>query len=453
MLKCKYLIIGSGQTGQLLARELVKTGKKVILVEQDEFGGSYLNSFELPKHLLNKEAGAFYASLKNFKNNSEGLGFLKKYREAIFEKNQEIIKSERNKRLNALEKSGHFEIILGKAEFFSKSLVEVNSSTERHLISFENCLIATGRNTMVKPKLKDLSKIDFLFQHNTYLLENIPTKIAVVGCTLESLQLASIYSQLGIKVLVFETKPASGIISRMDSSALNYLIKSLNSNQVEFFFEAEIKSVKPAGKQFLVTDSERREYKVNAVYNQVEETFEDNGLNLEKIKIKSTKKGISVNAAGRTAYKNILAFGNCAASSGEENKLAQIFDFTQNELKSKAASSPNLSILSGGFFDKEVSSLNLNLVKVDGFTPISTVGMSEKIAISSHGTYIKNHIIYDELKDGFIKIIYKENTLQILGISLAGDFARELTDYSVLCLKKGLNVKQLRSYLKAIWGV
>ena len=36
MLDCKYLIIGSGQSGLILAKNLVKLGKKIILVEESE---------------------------------------------------------------------------------------------------------------------------------------------------------------------------------------------------------------------------------------------------------------------------------------------------------------------------------------------------------------------------------------------------------------------------------
>ena len=104
MLKCKYLIIGSGETGLILAKELSKLKEKVILVEQAELGGSFLQTTDYPKTLLTKESEEFATSLKSLKNHPDTFSVLRKFRQKISDNITNNIKIETNSALNTIEK-------------------------------------------------------------------------------------------------------------------------------------------------------------------------------------------------------------------------------------------------------------------------------------------------------------------------------------------------------------
>jgi dihydrolipoamide dehydrogenase len=248
MISCKYLVIGAGQTGLKLCEELLKLNESVILVEQGAFGGSYLNSYDYPKNLLSKESENFAVSLKLFKDYPETFSVIRKYRQKISAKISQEINKTRNKQISTLEKNRKFKFLEGKAEFFSKSLIEVNSTEEKHLISFNQCILAVGKTVVKTPEIKGIDKVKLLHQHNAYLFEEIPSKLAILRCTKETLELASIYSGLGIKITIFEPENSKKALANLDRSAFNYLITVLDSRQVEFKFKTSIKEIKKAAK-------------------------------------------------------------------------------------------------------------------------------------------------------------------------------------------------------------
>ena len=97
MISCKYLIIGSGETGLLLAKKLLELKESVILVDEKEFGGGFLNKEELPKKILTKESEIFASSLKLFKDYPETFSVIRKYRQKINSKIELEVKKIRNK--------------------------------------------------------------------------------------------------------------------------------------------------------------------------------------------------------------------------------------------------------------------------------------------------------------------------------------------------------------------
>jgi pyruvate/2-oxoglutarate dehydrogenase complex dihydrolipoamide dehydrogenase (E3) component len=453
MVKTKYIIIGSGETGIRLAQELVKTGEKVILVEQDTFGGTYMHSLDYPKYLLNKDSQEFAVGLKIFKSNLETFSVLRKHRQKIGHKISEESSKHSNRELAALEKYKNFKYLVGKAEFFSKSMVEINSSQERHLVSFEQCALAVGKNVMEKPTIKGLDKVAFLFQHSAFLFAQIPSKLAIIGCTKENLEVASIYSSLGVKISIFEANPATKSLPELDRSLFNYLLKSLNLRQVEFFFDTQIKEVKKSGKSLLLVDSSREEYKFSHIYINIEETFEDDGLNLKKALLTSKKTGVVAAKDGKTTQKNIFAFGECNPAIVEGKKLSTLLNYTQNEINKKSSRSISILDLTKLLLDKDSTALDLDILKIDNYETVVNLGFSEQTGVKNFGTSVKSFLIETPDKNGFLKAIYKESQGQIIGFALAGDFAKEFEAYAISFLKKGLNLKQLRSYLASYLGV
>ncbi|MEI6728944.1 MAG: FAD-dependent oxidoreductase [bacterium] len=453
MVKTKYIIIGSGETGIRLAQELVKTGDKVILVEQDTFGGTFIHSLDYPKYLLNNESEEFAVGLKLFKSNLETFSVLRKYRQKISHKIADESSKHGNRELASLEKYKNFTFLLGKAEFFSKSMVEINSSQERHLVSFEECSLAVGKNVMEKPDIKGLEKVAFLFQHSAYLFAQIPSKLAIIGCTKENLEVAGIYSSLGVKISIFESKSATKSLSELDRSLFNYLLKSLNLRQVEFFFDTQIKEVKKSGKSLVLADASREEYKFSHIYVNIKESFEDDGLNLKKVLVKSKKAGIEAGKDGKTSQKNILAFGECNPEISPGTKLSTLLNYTQSQINKKTSRSVSILDLKKLLLDKDSTALDLDILKIENFDPVVNLGFSEQSGVKNFGNSVKSFLIETPDKDGFLKAIYKEAQGQIIGFALAGDFAKEFEAYGISFLKKGLNLKQLRSFLASYLGV
>jgi pyruvate/2-oxoglutarate dehydrogenase complex dihydrolipoamide dehydrogenase (E3) component len=455
MLKCKYLIIGSGQTGLTLAKELSTTNEQIILVEQGNLGGSFLQNLEYPKILLTKESQEFATALKSLKNHPDTFSVLRKFRQKISDTISNQIKLETNSVLNTLEKTENIKILRGTAEFSSKSLVEVNSENEKHLVNFEKAILAVGKNRMKQPKIKGIEEIDFLFRHNAFLFLEIPSKLAFLECTEETLEVASIYSGLGVKVDIFEEKSSQQTIPKLDRTGFNYAVKELMKRNVNFYFETKIKEIKKDKKKIILIDDNRKEYEHSHIYLTIEESFKDDTLKLSKIQIKSSEYGIESSAQGKTKYNHIYALGDCSEKTNEKNKQSVIFDFIQREKadleKQKGIS--NVLNLKNYFGEKDFLYSTLRIKKINTYSPVINVGLSERNARAIHGTYINTEIIETNQFSGFLKIIYKSNNGQVLGIVCTGDFCLKLSDYAILVLTTSQDYKSIRNYLRGRYGI
>lgn len=452
MLDCKYLIIGSGETGLILTKNLAKLGKKIVLVEESEIGGSYLNSFEYPKYLASQKSQEFAGSLKLFKNYPETFSILTKYRQKLSQEINNQIQKKSLSLLEELKKNKNVQVVKGRAELVSKTLAEINSSEERHLIGFEQAILAVGKNSMLKPNMEGLEDIEFLFRHNAFSMEKIPSKLAVIGCTKETLEIASIFSGIGVKVEIFERKSAQKAITKIDRSLFNYLIQSLGFRNISFSFETEIKKLKKNKNEIVLTDQNSKDYTCSDIYFQVKESFGNDLVGLKKVDLKWVKEGIVCNESGKTVHSHIWAFGECS-SSKEKTKYSSIYSFIQKqngEIQNK--SQLPITLLNSYFNESEVSAINLSTIKIDCFSPIMNVGLSEQNAQAIYGAQIKSEIITNDLLEGFLKIVYKENNNQVLGFMLAGDFCKYLEDYSVLSLRKNVNYRQVKNFLEAYRG-
>jgi pyruvate/2-oxoglutarate dehydrogenase complex dihydrolipoamide dehydrogenase (E3) component len=424
MLECNYLIVGAGQSGLILAESLAKSGKSVILVDQGEIGGSYLFSSEVPKYFLSQKARDFAIALKQFKDYRDTFSILLKHRQKINLQIVEYINNTKEAIEKKLKNLPTLKILRGTAEFTSKKLVEINSETERHLIGFDKAILTVGKGTMVMPKIKGIEDVDFLYQHNIFQFEKIPSKLAIIGFTQKNLEIANIYANLGVRVTIFDKKDSSKVLTSMDSTALNFTIKELSNKQVEFYFKTEIITVKTKDKNLILHSSNKQEFIFSNVYIEVEENFETKSMNLDKVDIQGSLNGIIVDNAGRTKQKHIYAFGQAGAQTVERNKYTNIYNFIIQETNEKSRKSTPLNILSTlSEKSKNIPEIKTNCTQIALDNLVVTIGLTESESIDKFGTQIKSDFIESKTLSGFVKLVYREESDQILGVCMAGEFA------------------------------
>ncbi len=447
MLDCEYLVIGAGQTGMMVAFELLEKGKKLILVDQNKIGGSYLFTKEFPKYLLQEYSISFARSLSIFKEHTSTYQTLIDYRHKI---HKQIAKSI-NQKSKEIEKKFHkfknFQFVLGTAEFISKSLVEVNSESERHLINFKNCVIATGKDQLVKPPIEGIEEIDFLYHDNCFLFEFIPSQIALIGLSAETLEIASIYSNLGIKVnIVDKHKNLQEAFDGIDKSIINYLFKKLFAKEVELHLGFDVKEVKYNKKKEIVLKGEYQDtLTFPQIYLSIKESFSGKNLAISKIGIKSTKSGILTDMYGKTSHSHIYALGEC---SNQSNQLTKQF-IIQEYLRRQFERTSLIKIIG-----KRKTSFTSSYFYVDAQNPIFSIGLSDDKATHLYGNSAKNLVLYSDYSDGFVKIVYRDINNKILGLSAAGDLCTQTKNLLLEAFQEGWDYRDLYSklqiYLKSV---
>jgi pyruvate/2-oxoglutarate dehydrogenase complex dihydrolipoamide dehydrogenase (E3) component len=422
MLNCHYVIIGSGETGIRLALQLAETGKQVVLVEQeDQLGGTFVHNYDIPKGLLRAQAKVFRGSLKIFKDYKETFSVLRKKRKLIADAISDQSKKTSDELRSLFKKYENTQLIIGQAHFFSKSIVEVDADKDKYLITFNQCLLTPGLNSLKAPQIKGLEKISLLHQYNAFLFAEIPTRLAILGVSRESLEVASYYSGLGVKVQIFEKRTPQSALSQLDRTAMNFLIKSLSLFQVEFFFKTSVESVKKDGKSLILTDSNKETYKVSHVYTDLEQKFDGKQLNLTKAGVKYSVQGIEASSSGSTTVKGILVFGPAQQGYSRAKDTLRMNSYIDREQSKYKKTHPLLA---------PFKLLNLNSKKptvFDQFTPIdcldsvSTLGQTEVEAVRKHGSSVKAKIFVSDSYSGVVKCVYYEPLDQLLGVTMTSE--------------------------------
>jgi pyruvate/2-oxoglutarate dehydrogenase complex dihydrolipoamide dehydrogenase (E3) component len=444
MLECRYLIIGGGQSGLILAKNLGKMGLPTILVEQSQVGGTYLHTNQIPKSLLERESRNFGDGLLLFKDYPTTFNALLKHRQKIPAKLKASRQAVTEAELNELKQFPSLQIIQGGAEFVSKSIAEVNSQTERHLINFQEAFICVGRNVMVKPEIKGLEKTKFLHQHDIYLLQDLPKSLGIIGVSAHTLEVADIYSRLGIKVYMFEQKTTQNCLSGVDRTGLNFVYKKLLTRQVEIQFQSKVAKVQTKKDQVQILLQDGQTFDVSHLYVPASEEFGEENLGLSRLGIKFSSQGIQTDSLGRcTTAKHIWAFGDCAASTNGQNKLSTILNQVEKIQRARVtAPKQTINLLPSGINAVSVKDYRPGSFKIHSVENLLIcLGLSEKEAKAQFGPQAEVEVISSPLHDGFLKIIYRNPMDSIAGLVISGELVDKIRLSGEIAMDKKMSRK------------
>jgi dihydrolipoamide dehydrogenase len=445
MLSAKYLIIGAGETGLHLAKELSLLGENVMLIEQDAFGGSYLHSLDIPKFWLKHEARSFGHALEIFKDFETTFSSLISYRKSINSLIQEKIMATYKYFLQDYENTPNLHIIAGKASFSSRNLVEINNSGVTEFITFENLILAVGKNSLITPTLFKGKGINFLHQYNAFEFSQIPKSLVILGFNPDNLEIADLYSNLGIEVSIIDERSIYDAIPRLDVETVLYLQKHLENRNIKCYFESQILEISQSKKVTVqVQEGQKiwiKEYE--AIFVQVQETFVDKGLGLHRIGVNFDINGIYTDNRCRTATTNIWALGDCNSRINRHNKLSKSTDFLFNVRRRQ----PNVRLwdMVGISEGNQIGNNHINLeIKIS--KPIFALGTSELQAESIYNPDIETEIIQKIDQEGYLKIWYRPSNGQVIGSIMVGEMS-QYRHYINAAISRNINAIEVIRYI------
>jgi pyruvate/2-oxoglutarate dehydrogenase complex dihydrolipoamide dehydrogenase (E3) component len=444
MLGCKFLIIGSGETGLHLAKELASLGEDVILVEQDSFGGSYLHNLEIPKFWLKTESKSFQSCLDIFKDYEKTHQTLVDYRESLKRVIEDKVSTTYQFFLEDYQQTPNLRIMPGKGSFFSKNLIEIQNGKDREFVTFEHAILATGKNTLIRPAFLRDRNIKFVHQYDIFQFKIIPSTLLIIGFTPFNLEIADIYSSLGTKIDIVDSREYSEILPELDQISSNYLNKFLSSRQVDCIFSNKSMKIIQESMQIVKFDTFEKEYDLIFVY--VEEGYSESGLGLHRVGISYDKSGITTDVRCRTTLQNVWAFGCCNSRTHYYNKNTQMTDF----LFKVRRNSDQMKLWDMSGFVKEsqngMVSQNDFVVGLNLSKAIYALGLSEERAQAMYKPDVEIEIIQKIDKEGFVKIIYKPSTGQLVGAVLLGAMS-EYRHYIKIALNGSINAQEVIRYI------
>lgn len=230
------IVIGSGQAGSPLCKQLAKAGKKTAIIERRYVGGTCVNDGCTPTKTMIASAKAAYHAA-----HSEALGVhvdsysvdMKK----IKQRKDELILSWRKGSQTAMEQSENLDLIFGEASFIGEKTLQVklNDGTQIDL-SADLIFINTG-TTPVIPAVEGLQDVEYLTSTTILDLEELPDHLLVIGGSYIALEFAQMFCRFGSRVSVLERGPR--IMSKEDEDIAEELTNILLDEGIDILSNAQ----------------------------------------------------------------------------------------------------------------------------------------------------------------------------------------------------------------------
>lgn len=424
-----YIIIGSGPAGSSIALSLAKTKKKIALVEAKAFGGSNLNTRDIPYAVSLGFSHAF-SKLKSY---PEVGGQDLHYNFPTVVAHQEYIVSllgGGNKQ--PFEEKG-ITCISGYAHFLDKNTIAVGDQE----YTAKNFILATG-SKLKTSEISGLDTVNYLTPDTAIKVRRLPKFVFVIGGGSTGCEIAEYFAELGAKVLIMER---SGRLLPSEDREVGETLKEYFENELGIMVipNSKVVAVEQEGnvkRVIFSTGKQEKMVRVDCIVLATgSEPVTDYGL--ENAGVKYKKVGIGVNSAFQTSAKHIYAIGDCLGGDSSTERAKYQASLLATNLTSRAKTLPNYS----GF-----------IRVVSTYPEIATVGVTEK-DLQKKNKKCKKSIVYlrdlpvgktERLEYGFVKIL-ADHKNHIIGATIMAPNAALMAEEFSVAIRHGLTALEIAS--------
>lgn len=300
------IVIGSGAGGSPAASIAARQGKRVALIEQDEFGGESPNWGEIPLSALLNAAHLYDEAKKAaaFGLRTSTVGY--NYPSLLSWRDTVVKRTGAAGNRHYYEKQG-ISVFHGTAHFLSPNEISVN---RRHL-SARKFIIATGAEWEI-PAIAGLEEAPYHTPKTILSLTRPPKSLFVIGGGSTAAEIACLLATFGTKVYLSD--PASRILPEHDADVATLLSEQFKTQRgMTILAKTKVVAVHKDGLYKRVTyarGGREQTVKVDEVLIAGQRT-PITDLGLENAGVKYTATGITVNEYLQTSVRHIFAAGAC----------------------------------------------------------------------------------------------------------------------------------------------
>ena len=411
------VIIGSGPGGQKAAIQAGKLGKRVLVVDSNaQLGGACLQDGTIPSK-------SFREAIMHLSGYRERSHYGKAYRVK-----QNVLMSDLTSRsngiLNNLEQTirsqltrNNISIIQGFASLEGKHQVRIRQGKKEEVVHSDYIIIATGTKPF-HPAGFDIDGEVILDSDSILRMQKVPRSLGIVGGGVIGCEYGSMFATLGAKVTIVEAR--SSLLAFVDQELVDLLAYKLREQKVSLILNDKVTCCRrsPDGRAVTYLESGKRMVS-DVLLISAGRVGNVKGLGLEQVGIQADERGcIKVNENFQTNIDNIYAVGDIIGSPALASTAIEQGRRAAGHAFGIADVSDSLPIPFGIYTIPEIALVG----KTE--RELSQGKVPYEIGISRFSEVERGKIIGEDT--GILKILFHRNTLQILGVHVAGENATEL---------------------------
>jgi len=291
MITADLIILGAGPGGYRAAEYAAHEGLQVVIVEQDEVGGTCLNRGCIPTKTYVHSAS---------------------FAEAV-ERQQQVVAQLRSG-VEAILSQPNITLLRGHAEFVDANTVRVGEVK----ITAPNIIIATGSSAKMPP-IDDINDPRVMTSTELLQLTEQPKRLCIIGAGVIGMEFASVFNRFGTEVTVIEF--LKECLPMVDSDVAKRLRKLLEKRGITFKTKTAVQHMADLDADAILVATGR---KANT-----------EGLNLEAA-------GITLAPNGTIPVDDNYQIVNCKSSNG---KCYAIGDVNGRQMLAHAAEMQALRVV------------------------------------------------------------------------------------------------------------
>lgn len=443
------MILGAGVGGHGAALHAVSCGLKTAIIEAADMGGTCVNRGCIPSKALLAASGRVRElrnahHLKSFGIQVANVAF---DRQGIADHANNLVDKIQGDLTNSLRRLG-VDIIHGWGKIAGSQKVTVQTDAGEKMITAKDVILAPGSVPFVPPGITIDGKTVFT-SDDAVRLESLPSWIAIIGSGYIGLEFADVYSALGSEITIIEAldQLMPGFDPDIAKQAQRILIAP---RDIETRAGVLARKVIPGSPVVIeLADAKTKELveilEVDACLVATGRIPATQNLGLESVGITLDRRGfIPVNDR-----MEVLVDGQPLAHTWA------IGDATGKMMLAHAASAQGIVAVEN-ICDRS-REVNYRSIPAAAFThpEVSFVGLTEPAAktlaeeegfkIGTVRSYFKGNskAIAEGEPEGIAKVIYREDTGEILGAHIIGLHASDLIQEAANAIAQGRPVQEL----------
>ena len=430
-------VIGSGGAAMAAALKAVERGARVTLIERGTIGGTCVNIGCVPSKIMIR--AAHIAHLRANSPFDEGIAAAAPdiLRERLLAQQQARVEELRHAKYESiLEGISAITVLHGEAHFKDGRTLSVRMHEGgEHEVAFDRCLIATGASPAIPP-IPGLKDTPYWTSTEALASEAIPPRLAVIGSSVVSVELAQAFARLGSRVTIL----ARSTLFLCEDTAIGEALTSVfRAEGIEVMEHMQASQVAYRDGEFVLTTGQG-ELRADQLLIATGRSPNTRSLILEAAGVTMNPQGaIVVDPTMRTSSPNIYAAGDCT-------------DQPQFVYVAAAAGTRAAINMTGG-----KAMLDLTAMPAVVFTDpqVATVGYSEAeahhygIETDSRTLTLDNvpRALANFDTRGFIKLVIEEGSGRLIGVQTVAPEAGELIQTAVLAIRNRMTVQELADQL------
>lgn len=433
----KVAIIGTGGAAMAAAITAAEEGAEVTVIERGTVGGTCVNIGCVPSKIMIR--AAHYAHARNSSPFDGGVSAQAPNinRTALLAQQQARVEELRGaKYQNVIDSNPGIRYLSGHARFKgSRSLTVQHEGGSEETVAFDRALIATGARPAIPP-IPGLEDTPYWTSTDALASDHIPSRLLVIGSSVVAAELTQACARLGSRVTVIAR---SCLFFREDPAIGEALGEVFADEGITLLRQTQTERVSYTDGEF-VLETTAGTFKGDALLIATGRAPNTHDLSLEHIGIETGDNGaVIVNDRMQTNLQFIYAAGDCtnqpqfvyvaaaAGSRAAKNMLGVDAELDLRSMPSVVFTDPQIATVG-------LSEAEANLQDIE--TDCRTLTLDN----------VPRALVNFDTR-GFIKIVAKAGTHELIGVQAVAGEAGELIQAAALAIHHRMTVTELSDQL------